>query len=292
MTVRALIYAMRSAKERATAFRALHRGSKLFVLPNAWDVPSARVFEEVGFPAVATSSAGVCVSLGFPDGEGIPRDVMIEAIGRIATRLSVPLSADVVSGFGNSSKEVVATVRRVIEAGAVGINIEDKDLKSGALHPLKSQVEKLAALRTLGEESGIPFVINARTDAPIDPKLGPKERLEEAIERAAAYRDAGADCVYPIRLVAASDISAFVGELSCPVNVMIRPGLPTLGELQDLGVRRVSFGPSASYAALAFLKRAGEEIVKAGSFRSLVENALTFDELNALALPKDRHEKS
>src|SRR6059036_3959773 len=124
---------MRSQKDKAEDFRALHHEKKILILPNAWDVPSARVFEDAGFPAVATSSAGLMVSLGYPDGQVISRDEYMSAVGRISRILSVPLSADIVAGFGTTPKEVLATVREVLKAGAIGINIEDFDSNCASL---------------------------------------------------------------------------------------------------------------------------------------------------------------
>jgi 2-methylisocitrate lyase-like PEP mutase family enzyme len=274
---------MPSAAERAERFRALHLSPKTFVLPNAWDVPSARVFEDAGFPAVATSSAGVMVSLGYRDGEQIPRREYVAAVRRIADKLSVPLSADIVAGFGRSPRAVVATVRAVVDAGAVGINLEDQDPRTEGLIPLRRQLAKIRAVREFAESSGLPLVINARTDALSHGEGSPPERFREAVRRCRAFLEAGADCVYPMRLVAAEEIAAFVGEVPGPLNVMARAGLPPLDELERLGVRRVSFGPGASYAAMGLLRRIGREVLVERSFRSLLADALTFDELNRLA---------
>jgi 2-methylisocitrate lyase-like PEP mutase family enzyme len=276
---------MLAPSEKAERFRALHRADRLFVLPNAWDVPSARVFEDAGFPAIATSSAGLLVSLGYPDGEGIPRREFLAAIRRIACRLSVPLSADVVAGFGRGPRTTARTVRAVLEAGAIGVNLEDQDPRTERLIPLRRQLAKLRAIREAGEAAGIPVVINARTDALWRGEGGPEERFREAVRRARAFREAGADCVYPMRLTTAEEIARFLQESPGPLNVMIRPGLPPLEELERLGVRRVSFGPAASYAAMGLLRRIGHEVLQERSFRSLVEGAITFDELNRLAGP-------
>ena len=277
---------MRSQKERAEDFRALHHGNRMLVLPNAWDVPSARVFEEAGFPAVATSSAGMMVSLGYPDGEVVSRDVYISAVGRIAKVLSVPLSTDIVAGFGRTTKEVLDTVRSVLKTGAIGINIEDFAHATKKLYPIDRQIENVKAIKNLGESVRIPLVINARTDALRFGEGDEEERFKEAIRRASAYRDAGADCVYPMGLVDAYSISTFVKAVDFPVNVMVRKGLPSVGELERLGVARVSFGPGPSYAAMGLLKRAAKEVLEHGTFETLIEGAITFDELNALAVPK------
>jgi len=272
--------------ERAEAFRRLHDRKDILVLPNAWDVPSARVFEDEGFPAVATSSAGMMVSLGYPDGEHIPPKEFVSAVGRIAHVLAVPLSADVVGGFGSSPEGVARSVKAVIRVGAVGINIEDFVHDAKKLLPVGKQVARLRALVRLQRSVGVRFVINARTDAMRFAPGDTEAKLEEAIRRASAYRDAGADCVYPMGLTDADSISTFVKALDFPVNVMIRGGLPPVPELKRLGVARVSFGPSASYATMGLLRRASREIQEKGTYDNLVEGAITFDELNALAVSK------
>ncbi len=273
-------------KERAEAFRALHHRKHILILPNAWDVPSARIFEEAGFPAIATSSAGLMVSLGYQDGETIPKQEFFSAVERIAKVLSVPLTVDAVSGFGETPTEAASTVLSLIKIGAIGINIEDLQHTTGSLLSLEEQVEKLKAIRKLDDSTGIPLVINARTDALRHAAGDDEARLNEAIRRSQAYRDAGADCVYPMGLTDATSISTFVKALDFPVNVMVRRDLPPIKELERMGVARVSFGPAASYAAMGFLKRAAAEVLEKGTYESLVEGALTYDELNQLAIPR------
>jgi len=275
--------AMRSQKDKAQDFRELHHGKRILILPNAWDVPSARIFENEGFPAVATSSAGLMVSLGYPDGEVINRDELVSAVRRIGRVLSVPLSVDIVAGFGRTTKEVLVTVKAILKAGGVGINIEDFAHATKKLYPIEREVENIKEIRKLGSSVGIPVVINARTDA-LRLGLGDEEaKFQEAVRRAIAYRDAGADCVYPMGLTEAAPIGRFLKELDFPTNVMVRKGLPTVVELQRLGVARVSFGPSASYAAMGLLKRASRELLERGTYQNLVEGAISFDELNSLA---------
>lgn len=237
-------------REKAETLRRLHHQPRPLVLPNAWDVPSARTFEDAGFPAIATSSAALMVSHGYPDGQTMPRRDLLRATGSIARVLSVPLSADVVAGYGRGPREVVATVRRIVAAGAVGINLEDHLPPSDRLYPLTSQVRKIEAVRRLGESLGVPVVINGRTDALRVGEGSAEERLREAIRRGIAYRDAGADCVYPMGLTDATSIETYVTALEFPVNVMVRPGLPPLPELERLGVKRISLGPSAAYAVI------------------------------------------
>jgi len=281
-------FTVKTQKRKAEDFRELHHGKRILILPNGWDVPSARVFEDAGFPAVATSSAGMLASLGYPDGEVIGRDEFVSAVGRIARVLSVPLSADVVAGFGSTTKDVLMTVKAILKTGAVGINIEDFAHATKKLYPIRRQVENVKAIRKLGETQGIPLVINARTDALRFAEGDEGARFKEAVRRATAYRDAGADCVYPMGLTDQASIAAFVLALDFPVNVMVRKGLPEISELERLGVARVSFGPSPSYAAMGLLKRAAKEVLEKGTYENLVEGAITFDELNALAVPRPR----
>jgi 2-methylisocitrate lyase-like PEP mutase family enzyme len=284
--VDASLAGMNVQRDKAEQFRSLHHGKKVLVLPNAWDVPSARVFEDAGFPAVATSSAGLMVSLGYPDGEAIPKTEFMAAVRRIARTVSVPLSVDIVGGFGSSPKEVELTVKGVLRAGGIGVNIEDFDHGSKKLHSLEGQIRKLRAIRRVGESLKIPLVINGRTDALRYASGDDEARFKEALRRAIAYRDAGVDCVYPMGLADAIGIARFVKELAFPVNVMVRKGLPPVAELERLGVARVSFGPAASYATFGLLKRASKEVLERGTYDSLIDGAISFDELNRLANPK------
>lgn len=277
---------MRPQKDKAQDFRGLHHEKRILILPNAWDVPSARVFENEGFPAVATSSAGLIVSLGYPDGEVIDRDEFVSAVRRIGRVLSIPLSVDIVAGFGRTTKEVLTTVKAILKAGGVGINIEDFAHATKKLYPIERQIENVKAIRKLGDTLDIPLVINARTDAFRFGQGDEEARFQEAVRRASAYRDAGADCVYPMGLTEADPIRRFVKELDCPVNVMVRKGLPIVSDLERLGVARVSFGPSASYAAMGLLKRAAKEVLEKGTYQNLTDGAISFDELNSLAVAK------
>jgi 2-methylisocitrate lyase-like PEP mutase family enzyme len=289
---RSMEFRKRSQAETAQDFRGLHHGKRILILPNAWDVPSARVFENAGFPAVATSSAGLMVSLGYPDGEVMDRDEFISSVRRIARVLSVPLSVDIVAGFGKTTKEVLSTVKAILKVGGIGINIEDFAHATKKLYPIERQVENVRGIRKLGDTVGIPLVINARTDALRFGTGDEEAKFTEAVRRAIAYRDAGADCVYPMGLVEAVPIRRFVKELDFPINVMVRKGLPPTSELENLGVARVSFGPSASYAAMGLLKRAAREVLESGTYGNLVDGAISFDELNGLAMSKPDGEAS
>lgn len=276
---------MQSQKSKAESFRKMHHGKHLLVLPNAWDVPSARIFEDAGFSAIATSSAGLMVSLGFQDGETLDRTEFFRVVGRIARTLNVPLSADILGGYASGLKSFGKTASMAIRSGAVGVNLEDSIHSARRLIPIKEQLKKIDLLQQTGRELGVPIVVNARTDALNFGEGDSRSRMKEAIRRCIAYRDAGADCVYPMGLVDESSISKFVSVLDHPVNVMVRKGLPSVDVLERIGVARVSFGPSASYAAMGLLKRVAEEVMSKGTYTLLTEDAISYTELNNLALP-------
>jgi 2-methylisocitrate lyase-like PEP mutase family enzyme len=258
---------MKAPEQRRAAedFRAMHHGEML-VLPNAWDALSARVFEEVGCRAVATTSAGVSWSLGYPDGERIPWSEFLGATRRMARCLSVPLTVDCESGFSATAAELGERVREIIATGASGINLEDsRDHQTHALLPLESAVERIAAARAAAGQEGVPIVINARTDFYLlAQQSGHAVPFADVVHRCRAYLAAGADCVYPIGLADIHLIRQLTQELRAPVNVMGRPGAPTLPELRSAGVARVStaVGPALLMAgtlmdAIVKLKETG-----------------------------------
>ncbi len=278
---------MKPQRNKAEHFLSLHHAEHILVLPNCWDVPSARVFEDEGFPAIATSSAGLSVSLGYPDGEAISKTELFAAVRRIARTLTVPLSVDIESGFGSRVEELEDTVRLVIDAGGIGVNIEDiADFKAKSLKPMEVQVARIKAIRRVSDSLEIPLVINARTDAYRFGRADDETKLEETVERCKAYAQAGSDCLYPIGLTTKESISKVVGAVDKPVNVMARKGVPSITELEKLGVRRVSLGPGPSYAAMGLMRRIAQEINGKGTYHTLVDGAITFDELNALAAPR------
>jgi 2-methylisocitrate lyase-like PEP mutase family enzyme len=213
----------------AAELRALHVPGDPLVLPNAWDAATAQVVAEAGFPAVATTSSGVAEALGYEDGEHTPAEEMLAAVARIVRVLTVPLTADMEAGYGIEPAELAT---RLAATGAVGLNYEDTDhANHPALQPIEEQARRIAAVK-----AGADLVVNARIDVHI--RGG---STEEALERARAYRDAGADCVYPIGVVDEATIAAFV-ETGAPVNVLLRPGAPPVERLAQLGVARVSLG--------------------------------------------------
>lgn len=247
---------MTDLKAHADRLRELHSGEML-ILPNAWDAASAKVVAEAGYPAIATASAAVSAMLGFPDGEGAPWQEMFAAAGRVARAVSVPVTVDAEAGYGMEPRELVG---RLLEIGAVGCNLEDTDHRAGGLREAGAHAEWLAGVRSAATDAGVPIVINARVDTFLPPnKIPEADRVAETVRRGRLYREAGADCIYPIAVGDKGDIATLVAELPGPINGNTNPKLD-LATLRGLGVARVSYGPRFYRAALADLKTAVEAL--------------------------------
>jgi 2-methylisocitrate lyase-like PEP mutase family enzyme len=273
---------MDSQTNKAVQFRLLHRGPGALVLPNAWDVASARIFEEAGFPAIATTSAGVAFSLGYPDGQKIPREEMIARIGRIARAVKLPVTADVEAGYGTTADDAARTTRELIQAGAVGMNLEDRSGNAAEpLIDLSLAIEKIKAARETAAQLRVPIVVNARTDVYLLPDAQAATGYYEAHRRLTAYRDAGADCVFAPGLKDPETIGRLVRDLQCPVNILAVSGTPSVPELEKLGVARVSLGSGPMRATLKLLQRMAEELKATGTYSAL-EGAIAHAEVNRI----------
>lgn len=254
-------------------FRALHSGAVL-VLPNAWDVASARLIERAGARAVATTSAGVAWSLGSPDGDKLPRDRAVDLVARIAAGARVPVTADIESGFGATAAEVGDTVRAVADAGAAGINIEDGTYPG--LRPVEEQAQRIAAARRAA-----PLFVNARIDSYLFGVGDPDTRLADTVARAKAFVAAGADGVFVPGVVDPEIIAALASQIPVPLNVMAGPGAPSVPEMAGLGVARVSVGSGIAQAAYAVAVRCAKEMLTDGTYDAQATD-LGFGEVNAL----------
>jgi 2-methylisocitrate lyase-like PEP mutase family enzyme len=271
-----------SQRAKAEAFRAMHDRSRVLVLPNAWDAMSARFIEDAGARAIATTSAGVAFSLGYPDGEYAPREEIVAAIARIARVIEVPLSADIESGFGATEKDVGETVRQIIEAGAVGINLEDSTGEADQpLYDLETAVARVRAARAAGEAAGVPLVINARTDALVALKGDRESLLAEAIRRANAFRAASADSLFPLGLNGNDEIARAVRSINGPMNLIFRPGIPPVAELAKMGIARLSLGSGVCFAALTTVRGVAQEVLNDGTY-SMLGAGVGYPEANKL----------
>ena len=274
---------MSTQKQKAEDFRRMHQGPPILVLPNAWDVSSARIFESVGARAIATSSAGVAFALGYPDGEKISRRLMVESIARIAANVDLPVTADVEAGYGPGVDDATDTAQAVIDSGAVGLNFEDAtNDPAGPLFPVDTQRKRLEAVRNVAERAGIPLVINARTDVYLGEVGEPSTRFAETVRRVNAYRQSGADCLFIPGVTDADIIQRLVREVTGPVNILVGPGAPPIPELESMGVRRVSVGSQIMRATLATARDAARELLEKGTYRGFLERTIPYDELNRL----------
>jgi 2-methylisocitrate lyase-like PEP mutase family enzyme len=276
-------------QELAALFRRLHaRGADpILVLPNAWDAASARLVEEAGARAVATTSAGIAWALGYADGQKVPRERMLDQVRLIAGQVRVPVTADVESGYGAGTPEDVAeTVRGVIAAGAVGVNLEDAPGRDGApVLDAEQNADRLAAAREAARAAGTELFINARTDTYLR-KVGATdaERFDETVRRARRYLEAGADGIF-VPLAPADVIGRLVEAIDAPLNVIAGPGSPSVAELHALGVARVSVGPGLARSVMAHVRRASAEVLGAGTYAALAEQVPS-PEANALFAPR------
>jgi 2-methylisocitrate lyase-like PEP mutase family enzyme len=281
-------------REKAERLRELHLGGGILVLPNAWDAMSARVFESCGFGAVATTSAGIAYALGYPDGERLTRDEMAEATARVARAVEAPVSADVEAGYGPSPEAAAETARAVIEAGAVGLNLEDAadpappgaGAQDGAdalpLADLEAQLEKIRAVVEAGRETRVPLVVNARTDLYWRGVGEPNRRFDDTVRRTNAFLEAGADCVFVPGVTDAETISALAREIAGPLNVLAGPDAPPASELAGLGARRVTVGSGPARAVMGLIRKMGWELLEEGTYASITEDAVPYPEANGL----------
>jgi len=251
--------------KKAETLRALHHGDQPLVLPNVWDVGTAIIAAEEGFPAIATTSAGVAFALGLPDGEAITREEMIAVVGAIARRVTVPVTSDMEAGYGDAPEDCAETTRVTIDAGAVGLNLEDGvDHVAGTVYDFDQAVARIRAARKAADGAGVLAVINARTDVYFSQSLAREEKTAEAIRRCNAYLDAGADSTFIIGPGVPNDIPELVREINGPLNIVAGFSTQTVDELAELGVKRISLGGMLSRAALGYYRDTLKQIKDTG----------------------------
>jgi 2-methylisocitrate lyase-like PEP mutase family enzyme len=269
-------------QERAEAFHRLHIDGGILVLVNAWDAASARLFEQAGSPAIATTSAGMAWSLGYPDGEQVSVRELLEACARICRVVTAPVSVDIEGGYGQTPAEVSATVRALLELGVVGINIED-GLTPGTKEIAPPNTEKISAIRAVAEEVGVRLFINARTDVYFAPANDPDARYEETVRRARMYVAAGADGIFVPGLENLEEMARMAQAVPRPLNIYAGyAGLPRVDELRRAGIRRVSLGCGPLQSALALARRIATETLNEGTYAAMTADMLSAKEANSL----------
>ncbi|MDF8264469.1 isocitrate lyase/PEP mutase family protein [Luteipulveratus flavus] len=257
----------------AARFHALH--DDLLVLPNCWDAVTARVVEAAGAPALATTSAAVAWSLGAPDGNQLDRDLMLQNLRRITDVVDVPVSSDIEGGFGEGDEALAETTRLVIEAGAVGVNLEDTH--ADGFRSVQDAAHRVSIVREAATAAGVDLFINARTDS----YLAGNADYDDTVARANAYLEAGASGIFVPGTGDLDVIARLVKEIDAPLNVLVGPGSPPVEELRAVGVRRVSAGSSLAGSVLGHVDRAAREMLDQGTY-SEMGGALGWGEVNAL----------
>ena len=263
-------------QNNAALFHELHGSGRLLLLPNAWDAGSARLLAALGASAIATSSAALAWAHGFPDGESLPRDVLVQAVAEITRVVDLPVTVDTERGFGTDPADVADSIARLIGVGAVGINIED-----GAASP-DELAARIVAVRAVAEREGVNLFINARTDLWLKPLVDPAQRVPEAMRRGRLYRDSGADGYFVPRLSELDEIGALVPHLAMPVSLMAVPELPSLAELREAGIRRLSLGVMPLLKAYGALRGPVRAFLEQGQVAPLLDGAESFAEINGM----------
>ncbi len=269
----------RIQKEKAELFLKYHHDKEILVLLNSWDTGSSKLIEASGYKAIATTSMGIAASLGYPDCQVIQLSEMLETITRIVNAVHVPVTVDIEAGYGNTLDEIVESAKKIIATGIVGINIEDSIELSPELIDEMEFCERIRAIRALSDSLGFHLVINARTDSFYTSTRSPREKLSESIRRGNRYREAGADCIFVQPVWEKETIATLVKEINAPINILANPGNaggvpPSVGELQDLGVARLSLGSGLMKATLALIKKVADELSQKGTYNDLLD-ALT-----------------
>jgi 2-methylisocitrate lyase-like PEP mutase family enzyme len=264
-------------KEKAELFLKFHQDKEILVLLNSWDIGSSKLIEASGYKAIATTSMGIAASLGYPDSQVIQLSEMIEVITGIVNAVQVPVTVDIEAGYGNNLNEIIDSVKKIIATGIVGINIEDSIDLNPVLIDEMEFCERISAIRALSDSLGFHLVINARTDSFYTSSGSTQEKLSESIKRGNKYREAGADCIFIQPVWEKETISTLVKEINAPINILANPGIggglpPSVRELQDLGVARLSLGSSLMKATLALIKKVADELSEKGTYNILLDS--------------------
>lgn len=270
-------------KQRAEQFRQLHHSRKLLILPNIWELLGALLLQELGYEAVATASASMSFANVVHDGENIPLPELLEQLQKITSAVNIPVSVDFEKGYADSNTQLAENINALIDVGVIGINIEDTDKITHQLLPIEVQSEKIKLIRATAAARDIPFFINARTDVYIHTEgLSEDEKLQETIKRGKAYKQAGADCLYPIVMRNYEHIKTAVEQLQMPINILSLSGIPDLKTLNEIGVARLSLGPSFLKIALQAMKNLAVQLQNYEGLESIIQNTITSDYLNKL----------
>jgi 2-methylisocitrate lyase-like PEP mutase family enzyme len=273
--------------DKGKLFNQLHHNGKLLVLPNVWDPISAMLLENLGYPAVATASASIALSNGYADGEKIPFEEVLIILRKIVNSVTIPVSADIESGYAKNNAELEENIKKLIDTGIAGINFEDSSHPENKLITIKEQCEKISIIKKVAIEKGSSLFINARSDVYLrSANLSEEEKLSETIARGKAYGDAGADGFYPIILKEKGAIENIIKEVGLPVNIILIPGIPDFETLKKMGLARLSLGPGFLKTAINAMKNVAEKLLAYEGMNEVTNNPVTSDYLNDLISKK------
>ena len=273
-----------SQKEKAERFRELHHNGKLLILPNIWDPLGALLMENLEYPAIATASASIAYTNGYNDGENIPFTELLTLLKKITKSVNLPVTADIESGYAENDSQLRENIKLLLNTGIVGINIEDADHKINGLQSVETQSNKIRLIRKVSDEMDIHLFINARSDVYVRGKsfVTAEAKFGEIIKRGMAYKEAGADCFFPITLTQEEYIKELIAQLKLPLNILAIPGIPDLKTLNKLGVARVSMGPGFLKTAIRAMKELALQLKEYEGLSSITENEITSDYLKDL----------
>jgi len=274
----------KTQKEKAELFHNLHHNGRMLVLPNIWDPLGALLMKSLNYPAIATASASVAYTNGYNDGEKIPFPELLTILKKITTSVDVPVTADIESGYAANNNQLFENIKLLLDTGIAGINFEDTNMKTNNLQSIEDQCNKIRLIRKASDESGIPLFINARTDVFLYPNNYPTldEQTEELLKRGFAYKEAGADGFFPVLLKEEEVIIKLITQLKMPVNIVTVPGIPDLKTLSNIGVARVSLGPSLLKIAIRSMKELAIQLKDHKGLSLITENEITSDYLKTL----------
>ncbi|HUZ57697.1 MAG TPA: isocitrate lyase/phosphoenolpyruvate mutase family protein [Hanamia sp.] len=269
--------------EKGKILYDLHHNGKLLILPNIWEVSGAALLENIGYPAVATSSSAVAISNGYDDGEKLPFNDLLHILRRIVSSVKVPVTADIESAYARDNATLQENIKKLINTGIAGINFEDSHHDEQKLIPMDKQCEKISLIKRVSLEMGASLFINARTDSYIKSKqLSKEEKLSEIIKRGKAYKEAGGDCLYPIFLKDKKDFQTIIKEVGLPVNILLQAGIPDFNELKETGVTRLSLGGNFIKFVIGAMKNVTEKLLNLDGMNDITQNSISTDYLKNL----------
>lgn len=275
---------MAAQQKKAEQFYQLHHTGKLFILPNIWDVLGVKLLESLDYKAIATASASIAYSNGFDDGENIPFENVLSTLKNIVNSTSLPVTADIESCYANDEIQLEKNIKQIIATGIVGINIEDSNHSNHTLNSIEIQCNRIKLIKRVAKEMNASLFINARTDVLLYNNLfsTSEAKLSELMKRGLAYKEAGANCFFPIAIRNEEDIEALVNGLKMPINILALPGIPDFTILDKLGVARVSLGPGLLKYAIKAMKSLATELKEYNGLSLITENEITSNYLKSL----------